>query len=148
MTTNPENLTGKAIYDALVAFSPLTDLLGTTEVYNQLAPASAGYDICLFNLQAGVDFDERPGARRYELTYQIKGVSAHSPGRAGSIDNQIYNRLHAMGDNAPGTALTVTGFVNRWQGRMRPVRYRDAAPEGDVFYHSGGFYKFTLEESV
>jgi hypothetical protein len=50
MTTDPENLTDKAIYDALKAYAPLTALLGTAEVYNQLAPATATHDVCVFNL--------------------------------------------------------------------------------------------------
>ena len=147
MTTEPENLTEKAIYSALTGFAPLTALLGTADVYLDLAPASATRDVCIFNLMAGVDFDERPGYRKYQLDYQIKGVSSHSPARAGSISNEIYNRMQAMGEQAPGTALTVAGFKTLWQGRIRPVRFRDAAPEGNVYYHAGGFYRFILEET-
>jgi hypothetical protein len=94
-----------------------------------------------------VDLDERQGARQYDLTYQIKGISDHSMGRAGSIANQIYNRMHVMGEHAPGTALVVSGFATFWQGRTRPVRYREATPEGETFYHAGGFYRIVLEET-
>lgn len=147
MTTDPENLTDAAIYTALKTFAPLTALLGTADVYNSVAPASAGRDVCVFNLQSGVDVDQRPGARRYDLMYQIKGISNHSLGRAGSIANQVYNRMHAMGQNAPGTALVVAGFATFWQGRTRPIRYRESTPEGDTFYHAGGLYRIVLEET-
>lgn len=148
MSTEPENVTEKAIYAALKAFTPLTDLLGTADVYNDLAPATADHAMCVFNLMAGVDFDERYGYRKYQLDYQIKGISAHSPAHAGSISNQIYNRMHCMGEQAPGTALVISGYKVLWQGRIRPVRFRDTAPEGKTYYHAGGFYRFTLEETT
>ena len=146
--TIPEHALEAALYTRLTGGTAFTALLsGTASVYNTVAPAGASYPFCVFNLASGIDLNAEPGHRRHQLDYQIKVVSQTSQANAGLASVQLDALMHAAGPSA-ASRLSVTGYRNLFQERIHPVRFVEPSDVATPYYHSGGVYRFHLEEGT
>jgi hypothetical protein len=72
------------------------------------------------------------------MVYYIRAYATNST-LAGSIDAQIDALIHKK-------TLTVTGWSNIWTAREDNIETTEDAPNGEVIYSSGAYYRIRLDE--
>lgn len=126
-----------ALYSRLTAATAVTvKLASTTSVYDSGVPQGASYPLIVFQQQAG-GFETVDPHSRHDKLVTVKAITADGFKTAEEIDAAI---LAALDNNK----LSVTGHTNIWQRRTSDVRYAEADPAGNAYYHVGGIYRLRL----
>lgn len=125
-----------ALYNLLAGNSSLTNALGGTAIYNQLAPQGATYPMVVFSKMAGQDDNASPHRSR-QIMYLVEVRSQVGLGQAGTIDAIVDGILHQ-------THLSLSGWTNYWTARESDVLDAGIGADGRAAYRSGGVYRFRI----
>ena len=116
------------LYGALSADTATIDALGSTAIYNQIAPQTASVPYIVFGPGFGGLENITPSDLR-NFVYPVKAVAAESKA-AGTLQGHIKSCLH-------GTALTVTGFTNVYTACEGQIQFVEVGRDGKLIFHSG-----------
>ena len=116
------------LYAALSGDTALVSELGSTAVYNRLAPQGQGRPYIVFGPAAGGKQNLNPSDLR-SYVYPVKSVADGSK-QAGTLANLVLACLH-------GTALTVSGFTNIYTACETEIQFTELGPDGRPIFHDG-----------
>lgn len=137
VSTPDPNVLDAGLYQALLEYGPLTELLATAlSVFRDEAPPAASLPAVVFNRQdPGAPLWSLTGRWGSECVYQVKGITeGHSAVLAGSIDAAIDA---AIGD----VDFAISSGSVLYCRRVGNVDYPEQAPGGQRFNHRGGLYR-------
>lgn len=142
--SDAQNELEMALYSRLAGTAAVTSGLahGSLSVYSQIAPQGADTPYLIFSQQSGIDENVKTGRSR-QILMLVKVVSNVSMKSAGTIGQAIDDALHVI-EGEVGTPLSISGWSNFWQRRDSDVRYTERDPDGKIYHHAGGLYRFRL----
>jgi len=116
------------LYGALSADTAIIAALGSTAIYNQMAPQTASVPYIVFGPGFGGKQNLNPSDLR-AYVYPVKAVTAASKA-AGTLGGLILSCLH-------GTTLTVTGWTNFHTQCEGQIQFVEVGRDGRLIFHSG-----------
>lgn len=116
------------LYSALSADTAIIGALGSTAIYNQIAPQTASVPYIVFGPGFGGKANISPGDLR-NYVYPVKVVAAESK-VAGTLGELILDCLHQ-------TTLTVDGFTNYHTQAEGQIQFVETGRDGRLIFHSG-----------
>ena len=136
------SLAAKWIFDTLKADTALTAVLsgGAAGIYQDLAPAGAGFPYVMFFLMDPGDTLNTTGTSQVIIwqptLWLVKGVvkAASYGSPLSTIETRIFTALHKK-------QATVTGGSVWSAVRVRPFQMAETGPGGEQYRHAGGVYR-------
>lgn len=125
-----ENEIETGIYNALLANSDITDI--TSEIYPDLAPASARDPYIIITLNAGSVLNDNPALDTTINNFLVKAVSTN-PNSANSLANAIRATLHEA-------SLSLSTWTNYRTQAITPVRMVETI-ERVQYWHRGHIFR-------
>jgi len=113
---------------ALTADTAIIDALGSTAIYNQIAPQTATVPYIIFGPGFGGRENISPDDLR-SYVYPVKAVTATSKA-AGTLQGLIDSCLHE-------TALTVSGYTNFHTQVEGQIQFVEVGRDGKLIFHAG-----------
>lgn len=116
----------EGIYNALLANSDITD--DTSEIYPDIAPASATETYIIIALNAGSPENDNPAQDANDLRYLVKAVSP-DPNKANRLARAIYETLQEA-------TLTLATWTNYRTQVVTSVRFQETIDRVQ-YWHRG-----------
>ena len=124
------------LYNKLAGTAALISELGSTAVYDKVAPQGQARPYVVFS-HAGGGLENLNPSELWNTRFLVKGVSDRSR-QAGTIAGHIKTTLHLQ-------TLTVTGYTNMVTFMEQEVDYVETLDNGKAVFHEGAMFRIRLD---
>ena len=134
------NALDTGVYNKLIGDSDLVADVGSNIFNMELPQGTTASKYVIFSRQGGPGDENICPRRLKNYVYSVQAISKSSLKEAGATDDLIDACLHNQ-------SLSVTGWGCFWMARESDIRYIEAGPGGEPYYHAGGLYRVRLYKS-